>query len=293
MMASPESFSILVVDDQPDARDVLGRRLSKEGYAVGIAENGRAALTLMREERYNLILLDLAMPETDGFETLARIKAEPNWRDTIVIVLTASSDRDSVLRCLELGAADYLIKPFDFRELKVRLYSYLARSGARGAALQPFNLEGTRVLVVDDQPLNRDLIGRRLQQMGCLPRIVADGQEALEFLRNDSVDAILLDIVMPEVDGFAVLTALKGDVKLRQIPVVIMSALDDSETMGRCFEAGADDYLTKPISPVQLRTRLSQCLAIAQAREQADDRERKLRELAELGESLRSEQGPG
>jgi adenylate cyclase len=118
-----------------------------------------------------------------------------------------------------------------------------------------------RVLVVDDDPLNRTILRRGLEREGHDVVTAADGVEALAALRADALDLVLLDIVMPNVDGFAVLEALKSDPALRDIPVIMISAVDDHESVIRCIEAGADDHLPKPFDPVLLRARISAGLA--------------------------------
>lgn len=113
--------SILIVDDEEANRDILSRRLIKEGYTVATATGGREALEMLRVANYDLVLLDVMMPGVDGYEVLARIKAEPLLHGTHVIMITALSDKTSVMRCLELGAADYVGKPFELTFLKSRI----------------------------------------------------------------------------------------------------------------------------------------------------------------------------
>ena len=120
-------------------------------------------------------------------------------------------------------------------------------------------LTGT-VLVVDDNESNRAVLARRLGRQGFTVELAEHGRRALEMLRQHSFDIVLLDILMPEMDGHQVLTALKADESLRHIPVIMISGLDDLETLVRCIEGGAEDYLTKPFDPVLLRARIGACL---------------------------------
>ena len=118
-----------------------------------------------------------------------------------------------------------------------------------------------RILVVDDDPLNRAILGRGLEREGHDVVTAADGAEALATLRSTELDLVLLDIVMPNVDGFAVLGELKADPVLRDIPVIMISAVDDQESVIRCIEAGAEDHLPKPFDPVLLRARINAGMA--------------------------------
>lgn len=116
------------------------------------------------------------------------------------------------------------------------------------------------ILVVDDNDMNRDLLRRRLQRQGHVIVMVEDGQSALDILKTQSFDLILLDIMMPGMNGYQVLEHLKADSTLKHIPVIMISALDDIESVVRCIELGAEDYLFKPFNPTLLKARINACL---------------------------------
>jgi len=124
-----------------------------------------------------------------------------------------------------------------------------------------------RLLVVDDDAMNRDLLRRRLVAQGYLITTASDGREALTRLRTEPFDLVMLDLVMPEMDGNEVLQAMKADPRLRDLPVVLISGLDDMDSVARCIELGADDYLPKPFKPVLLQARIRACLEKKQLRE--------------------------
>ena len=145
----------------------------------------------------------------------------------------------------------------------------LARKLATGtvaSASQPGVAEPPRpgrletVLVVDDDEANRDVLGRRLQRLGYGVIDACDGVEALERMTAGGIDVVLLDVMMPRLDGFAVLERHRTDAAIRDIPVIMISALDDMASLVRCIEAGAEDYLTKPFDPVLLKARLGACM---------------------------------
>ncbi|MBI5653804.1 MAG: SpoIIE family protein phosphatase [Chloroflexi bacterium] len=125
-----------------------------------------------------------------------------------------------------------------------------------------------KILIVDDNHLNRMLLTRALAEQGHTSASAEHGQRALEMLRADSFDVVLLDIVMPEMDGYQVLQTLKADATLRDIPVIVISALDEIESAIRCIEMGAEDYLPKPFNPVLLRARLGASLEKKRLRDQ-------------------------
>jgi signal transduction histidine kinase len=127
----------------------------------------------------------------------------------------------------------------------------------------------SRLLVVDDDPRNRDLLRRRLERLGCSVALAEHGRQALEMLFGTSpFDLVLLDIIMPEMDGYETLGRLKADPTLRHVPVIVLSAVDDVESAVRCIELGAEDYLPKPVKPALLRARVETCLEKKRLRDQ-------------------------
>lgn len=128
------------------------------------------------------------------------------------------------------------------------------------------------ILIVDDSPLNRDLLNRRLKQHGYRVRKAESGREAIEAMRAEAFDLVLLDILMPDMDGYQVLREIKADDTLRPIPVLMISALEDMESIARCIEMGAEDYLPKPSHPALFKARVRASLD----RKQLYDRERRL-----------------
>jgi DNA-binding response OmpR family regulator len=131
-----------------------------------------------------------------------------------------------------------------------------------------FQSKSGRILVVDDNESNRDMLSRRLIHEGYAVCMAASGQEVLALLKNEAVDLILLDVMMPEMDGYDVLKELKADSLWRDIPVIMVSALDEVESVVRCIERGAEDYLPKPFDPVLLRARIGACLEKKRLRDQ-------------------------
>jgi len=150
--------------------------------------------------------------------------------------------------------------------------------------------ESGHVLVVDDNRMNRVKLSRGVEQLGHTVDVAENGMQALEMLRADHFDLVLLDIIMPEMDGYEVLEQLKLDMNLRDIPVVVISALDDIESVVRCIEMGAEDYLPKSFDPVLLRARIGACLEKKQLRDQeallAENLRKKSNSLEQLSNQL-------
>ncbi|MCP9849922.1 response regulator [Cyanobium sp. Morenito 9A2] len=127
-------------------------------------------------------------------------------------------------------------------------------------ALEPRSLRPGRILVVDDDPLNLDLLAQRLSRSGHLVTTAVDGEAALALAHQQPFDLVLLDVLMPNLDGYGTLGELKADENLRHLPVIMISALDELSSVVRCIEAGAEDYLPKPFNPTLLRARIGACL---------------------------------
>jgi phosphoserine phosphatase RsbU/P len=144
----------------------------------------------------------------------------------------------------------------------------------------------SRILIVDDLEINRDLLARRVQRLGHLTGFADNGRAALEKLRESVWDLVLLDITMPVMDGYEALSKIKADPLLAHIPVVMVSAIDEIDSVVRCIELGADDYLTKPFNPVILRARIESSLA---KKHLADQKQLTLQALAremEIGQQI-------
>lgn len=142
------------------------------------------------------------------------------------------------------------------------------------------------VLVVDDNEVNRDLLARRVQRQGHKVTGASNGFEALDMMREQPFDLVLLDIMMPEMNGYQLLETLKADKKLRHIPVVMVSAVEDIESTVRCIELGAEDYLSKPFNPVLLKARINACLEKKRLRDQEQAYLKRLADEQEKSERL-------
>ena len=257
---SHSNTSILVVDDEEPNRDILSRRLVKEGYAVTVADGGKEALDMLRLEHYDLVLLDIMMPGIDGYEVLRRIRSEPVLHDTPVIMITALSDEPSIKRCLALGANDCVGKPFELTFLKSRIRQTIqALSNLRRASAAE-DAQTATVLVVDDDEVNRDLLSRRLTKAGYTTHTAGSGAEAMNLINEHRYDLILLDIMMAQMDGYQVLQKVRSREAYKDTPVIMISALGDAASIARCMELGANDYIMKPYNANILNERVFKLL---------------------------------
>jgi signal transduction histidine kinase/CheY-like chemotaxis protein len=210
--ALPEGApTVLVIDDDPTVHDLMQRFLRKEGLRMVAAASGEAGLRLAKELRPAAITLDVMMPGMDGWAVLTTLKADPDVADIPVIMLTIVDDKNIGYA---LGAADYLTKPIDWGRLAVLLQKYRC-------AHPPCT-----VLVIEDDADTRDMLRRLLDKEGWVVTEATNGRVALERVAERQPELILLDLMMPEMDGFAFIEALRQQDAWRSIPVVVVTAKD-------------------------------------------------------------------
>jgi signal transduction histidine kinase/CheY-like chemotaxis protein len=207
----PGASTILVIDDDPTVRDLMNRYLTKEGFHVRVAAGGKEGLEIAKSAKPDLITLDVLMAEMDGWAVLSALKADPTTEDIPVVVLTMFDDKEMGFA---LGASDYMTKPVD----RERLVAIL-RKHNRGRL-------PCHVLVVEDEPSIRHMVRRFLEREGWTAREAANGEEALNAVRESEPGIILLDLMMPVMNGFDFLRELRKHKTWRKIPVVIMTAKD-------------------------------------------------------------------
>jgi CheY-like chemotaxis protein len=204
----------LVIDDDPAARELLSRALVREGFRVETASAGADGLELARRLHPAVITLDVMMPGLDGWAVLGRLKSDPATADIPVVMVTVVDDLNLGFA---MGAAEYLTKPLNWD----RFHAVMARYRQRAA-------EG-RVLVVEDEPQTRELVCRALNQQGWQVQAADNGRVALACLDARLPEVILLDLLMPEMDGFAFMRELRRRPGCRSLPVIVVTAKDLSD----------------------------------------------------------------
>jgi DNA-binding response OmpR family regulator len=281
------NVSVLVVDDNEMNRDMLSRRLVNEEYIVQAAAGGQEALKLLGVEKFDIILLDIMMPGMDGYELLSRIKDSHVHAETPVLMLTALNERESVVKSIELGAADYLVKPFDMALVKIRIWKSLRNAGIQERYGPGLELADANVLVVDDDDMNRDILSRRVRGLGCQVDVAESGKRALDMLNKNSYHLVLLDINMPEMSGVEVLRTIKANQATAKTAVIMVSGNDEQEMLRECIRLGAADYISKPYNAVVLRARIEPVIRTVLLDEVEQGKEARLKELIMDGSRLR------
>jgi signal transduction histidine kinase/DNA-binding response OmpR family regulator len=259
---------VLIVDDNRTNRRILEGLVTRWGMIPKVAANGEVALQTYREaaikgEPFGLILTDMHMPKMDGFGLVERLKDHSGTGGSTIMMLTSGGQRGDAQRCSELGIAAYLLKPVRQTELREAIARVLSAGGksTETAMITRHTLrEQTRqnkmlkILLAEDNPVNQKLATRMLEKRNHTVVVVANGKDALAALEQAGYDLVLMDMQMPEMDGFEATTLLrqKEQGTGNHQPVVAMTALAMNGDRERCLAVGMDGYLSKPIRPQEL-----------------------------------------
>jgi signal transduction histidine kinase/CheY-like chemotaxis protein len=270
-IASPEVLrgaAVLIVDDNSTNRRILEGMLKRWQMKPTAVEGGEAAVARLAAASqagtpYRLVLTDMHMPNMDGFELIESIRNSPGLSTATIMMLTSAGHRGDAARCQQLGVSAYLLKPIRQAELREAIARVLgARNGSDQTLLiTRYSLQDARdpsaslrVLLAEDNPVNQMLAARLLEKRGHQVVVVANGRQALAALEKEKFDLVLMDMQMPEMDGFEATLAIREKEKgggMRQ-PVVALTAHAMKGDRERCLAAGMDGYLSKPIRPQEL-----------------------------------------
>jgi two-component system sensor histidine kinase/response regulator len=258
---------VLIVDDNYTSRILLQEMISSWGLVPTITANGKEALDRFNKAfgsgtPYRLILLDVQMPELDGFDVAKIIKDSPSGKDVRIILLSSMGQRGDSDRCKEIGISGYLPKPIKQSELFDAIMMTMGlRSEEMPTVITRHKVyeerESLNILLAEDNSINQTLAIKLLEKRGHRVTLASNGIEAVEAFKNGDFDLILMDIQMPEMDGFAATRAIrdlmleKSDSKGRMsdIPIIAMTAHAMTGDREKCIDAGMDDYVSKPIKP--------------------------------------------
>jgi len=253
---------VLVVDDNQTNRMVLIKNVEALGSRVDAVSSGAKGIESLRNahragDPYHVVLLDMQMPGMDGEQTARAIKSDPSVKDVKILILTSMGQRGDAVRLEALGCSGYLLKPVKQQMLFDAVLAVLGRNEDEAAGLITRHVLtdkrkiGIRLLLAEDNPVNQKLAVILLQKAGYLVDAVETGVQALEKVQTHEYSAVLMDVQMPDMDGFEATRQIRiwEQSNGLHIPIIAMTAHAMAGDRERCIDAGMDDYVTKPLEP--------------------------------------------
>ncbi|MGD1717043.1 response regulator [Dapis sp. BLCC M172] len=265
--------SILVVDDQPHNVALLTDILEEDEFEVWQATSGVEALEMARKILPDLILLDINMPDMNGYLVCQHLKADRETTAIPIIFISALDGSWDKVKGFSVGGSDYITKPFNTLEAIVRIENQLQirqiqekmlgiEEQGQATPHQTIASESKQILMVDDELKNLALLTDVLEEEGYEVWQADSGSEALRIAEMILPDLILLDIKMPDINGYDVCQQLKADAKTKLIPMIFVSAVDQTWDKVKAFSVGGSDYVAKPIDMLELMVRIRSQLQI-------------------------------
>ena len=278
-IAESKTKRILVVDDNPLNVKLFSSKLAREGYDTVPAYDGREAIAKVIESKIDVILLDLMMPVMDGFEVIEKLKSNQETKNIPVIVITAMSEAEERLNKLEAKADELLAKPVSTVELVMRVRSmahlreikdYLDTKKAELSAVPALEYsedlrddvdKEPNILMVEDEDKDAKIVATYMADLPYRLIRARDGDEALAIIEKEKIDVMLLDIMLPGIDGFEICRRVKASEETRDIKIIAVTNVTDLENREKSLAMGMDEYLVKPVNKQELRMRVKACLS--------------------------------
>jgi DNA-binding response OmpR family regulator len=227
---------ILVIDDDIASVNFAKKNLTKNNYEVVIATDPMNSLKMVSQHNPNLIIVDIKIAKMDGYGLIRKLKNDNSTQDIPIIIVTSPASMDDMYKVE--GISDYILKPYNDQDFQLRITRMLANRDEKSAK--------KRILIVEDEEEMANFLKMRLEAHNFDVLVTYDGKEGLDKAREEIPDLIILDLMLPKMDGYKVCEFLKGDDKFKEIPIIMLTAKAKEmyEQIGR--EVGADAYIPKP-----------------------------------------------
>ncbi|MCX6084880.1 MAG: response regulator [Caldiserica bacterium] len=241
---------VLVVDDDIESLRLYGEMLRRAGYAAVTASTGWEGIDLAVKEHPGLILLDLRLPDITGLTVLETLRTALSTRNIPIIVVSAISKDDDVMKAMQMGAFDYVVKPITYDDMIRRVELVFFSHERQGEGDQ------SPVLIVEDSTIDGASLSEQLTSWGYQVTWVQTGREGIAQAATGNFDVILMDGLLPDINGFEVVKEIRATERLGTTPVIMLTVLSGLVDKLKGFESGVDEFLNKPVSWEELRVRI-------------------------------------
>jgi len=238
---------ILIIEDEQILGEIISKKLATEGYEVSLARDGEEGMEKLRSILPDLVFLDIVMPKKDGMEVLEEMKSDEKLKTIPIIVISNSGQQSEIERIVGLGIKDYIIKAqFSPDDIVEKAHKYLNQEySEKGSSDAKTSTKNITILLAEDDQFLSSLVAQRLEKEGYRIKSATDGKQVLKVFEETVPDLILMDIVMPEMNGIEVLKLIKKEEKYKDVLVIIFSNLGQEHEVEEARKAGADDFLVK------------------------------------------------
>jgi two-component system, cell cycle response regulator len=261
------SKTIMVVEDNVLNMKLVRSILKLNHYNILEAQDAETALQMVREKMPDLILMDIQLPGMSGLDATRIIVGDDKIKHIPIIGLTSYAMDGDKQKALDAGCRGYITKPLSHQDFIAQIKKYLAQECPEEPERED-RQNIPRILIVDDNELNVKMLKAKLPKKQFEIHTAFGGKECLEIVPKILPDLILLDIMMPEINGYEVTWKLKNDPKTNHIPIILVTALDSQEDKAKGLEAGADEFLTKPVNQTELIARVNSMIRLKKYHEQ-------------------------
>ena len=274
MLEANNKIKVALIEDEEVLLNVLKDKLEKEGFEVYPAADGEIGISVIKDKAPDIILLDIVMPKVDGFGVLKYLQNDEALSKIPVIIISNSGQPVEIDKALELGVSDYLVKAeFDPQEVIDKIHKQLKligkeadlsdeKTGAQPTQIAAKDFSAFHILLVEDDNFLRDLISQKLRKENFNVLDALDGEDALKKTKSEKPHLILLDLILPGIDGFETLKQIRADEETGKTPVIVLSNLGQKDDVEKAKRLGATDYLIKAYNtPGEIVGRIKQVLA--------------------------------
>jgi len=278
-------YKVLIIEDNYMHLEMVRELLTNEGFLVLNASNAKIGIEIAKNQIPDLILMDMDLPEIDGYEATRILKNDELTKNITIVAMTALVMKDDIKKAFDSGCAGFISKPIEVSTFIDTVKEYINDTSCSETVEQIYSKISAKnislsdvsnkkhsnsqqkekihnILITDDNPMNAELLKEAVEQMGKCAYVVHSGKEALEMLQEKDFDLVLLDIMMPEMSGFEVIETIKKNSENSNIPVIFISALNETKDIVRGLDLGSYGYITKPYNIDELKARISSVLRI-------------------------------